>query len=418
MNKIDFSKSGISENELQAIEPEIRKSFTKILGRQSDMLGWLDLPSRLSDDSELERILALAREIRATSRPLTLLFIGIGGSYLGARSFIEAIGASEGVCVLFAGKDMSNRELQATYKAAAKADNLYIVVISKSGTTMEPAFAFQIFEKMIHEKYVDANRRIFAITDANQGVLHDTARQKGYETFAVPDNIGGRYSLLTPVGTLPITLACGETVTRELINGALKAEQDLSNPDFAGNAAMRYAGLRYIMGQSRQVELLASFEPSLAYLAEWWKQLFGESEGKNGRGLWPSSVIYSTDLHSLGQFVQDGSPILFETFLEFAKIPNEDDLPLIDAAPVLAFLEGKNLAYVQRATIEATKSAHAEGNTPNLSLILEDFSAHSLGYFYYFMMLSCAISAYTLGVNPFDQPGVEAYKKKMFESLA
>jgi glucose-6-phosphate isomerase len=287
---------------------------------------------------------------------------------------------------------------------------------------LEPAFAFNVFEKLMQEKYGDgASKHIFAVTDASKGVLHDIAKARDYETFVVPDDIGGRYSLLTPVGILPIAIACGSEAARELVDGAHEAEKSLASLEYEQNPAMKYAAVRNIFYRNeRKVELLASFEPSFGYVAEWWKQLFGESEGKDSKGLWVSSAAYSADLHSLGQYVQDGSPILFETFVEFAEVPFAGDLPLnapegdIDG---LDYLNGKTLAYVQESALLATKRAHEAGNTPNISLVLEDFSARSLGYFYYFMMFSCAVSAYTLGVEPFDQPGVEAYKQEMFKIL-
>ncbi|MCL2085705.1 glucose-6-phosphate isomerase [Candidatus Saccharibacteria bacterium] len=423
MIKLDIHKSGIGESDLGKIRPEIMESFGRLVRRESEMMGWLDLPERLSKgDAELERVLGLAEEIRTSGSKVTLLVIGIGGSYLGARSFIEAAGADEGVEVLYAGNHMSNRELVKTYKIAVEAENLYVVVISKSGTTLEPALAFNMFEKLAHEKYgAEANKHIVAITDAHKGVLHDVAKAKNYGMFVVPDDIGGRYSIFTPVGMLPIAIACGVGTARELVDGAYEASRDLMGGEFGDNAAMQYAAVRNLFYRdNKKVELLASWEPSFGFAMEWWKQLFGESEGKDGKGLWVSSAMYSTDLHSLGQFVQDGSPILFETFVEFADIPGADELPLEASSGELdglEYLDGKTLAYVQKSALEATKLAHARGNTPNISLVLPDSSAKSLGYFYYFMMLSCAISAYTLGVEPFDQPGVEMYKQEMFRIL-
>ncbi|MDR0887519.1 MAG: glucose-6-phosphate isomerase [Candidatus Nomurabacteria bacterium] len=422
MIDIDFRKTGFTNDDLATIQPKIQESFQKVITKTSDFSGWVDLPNKISQSDEFAQISELSDKIRTENANLTLLFIGIGGSYLGAKSTIDALGATEGVKVLYAGNHMSNKELAKTYEAAAKSENLFCVVISKSGTTLEPAFAFHIFEQLITEKYeTDASNHIIAITDGEEGVLHDLARAKNYQTFIVPDNIGGRYSIFTPVGLLPIALACGPETIKDLITGATEAQENLKNPDFTQNTAMQYAALRNLfLKNNKSIEILATFEPSLNSVSEWWKQLFGESEGKDNKGLFPASMVFSTDLHSLGQFVQQGTRNLFETFINFTNLPNEANLPLqksIENLDNLNYLENKTLSYIQRAAFKATTEAHAEGGAPNLTLTLQDLDAKNLGYFYYFMEFSCAISAYTLGVNPFNQPGVEAYKQKMFQIL-
>ena len=378
-----------------------------------EMAGWVDLPEDY-DREELARIKEVSERIRGDSK--FLVCIGIGGSYLGARAVIEVLGKSEGVKVLYAGNSLSPREIEKVLAEVGEAD-FSVNVISKSGTTTEPAIAFRIFQRKLIEKYGEdgAMGRIYATTDANRGALHDMALSKGYERFVVPDNVGGRYSVLTAVGLLPIAVA-GVDID-ELMAGAGEEREAILEAD--GGVAVEYAGVRNaLLGKGYDIEVLANFEPSFGYFNEWWKQLFGESEGKDGQGIFPASVVYSTDLHSMGQYMQDGRRCLMETVVKFTTDGADIVVPgAEDDADGLGYLEGEKIAYVNEKALEATVEAHVAGGVPVMMLELPGISARTMGTLIYFFEYACAVSGYLLGVNPFDQPGVEEYKQNMFRLL-
>ena len=365
--------------------PEIDKERTeRILEeiRNDKMGGWVNWPQDYNKD-ELASIKAAAKKIQEESE--CLVCIGIGGSYLGHRAIIEALGIKSGIKIVYAGNSLSRRELERAMAELGDQD-FSINVISKSGTTLEPAVAFEAFKKKLVEKYgvEEAKQRIYATTDANTGVLHDEAVANGYTRFVVPDNIGGRYSVLTAVGLLPLAVA-GINID-ELLVGATESSMQVSFE----NVAAKYAWMRYALGvRGYDTEIFASFEPATAYFNEWLKQLFGESEGKNKQGIWPASVIYSTDLHSLGQFVQDGRRNLWETIIEF---PTDE---------------------MNTKVVVAVKTAHVAGGIPVLNIGVPSYDEKGFGELIYFFEMSCAISAKLFGVNPFDQPGVEAYKAEL-----
>ena len=375
MITVNFS-SKVDEARLSQILAEIRSDA---------MGGWLDLPKRV-DMAELVRIMEAAKKINDESE--YLVCIGIGGSYLGHRAIIEALRPKGETKIIYAGNSLSRRELDRALEKVGDHD-FSINVISKSGTTLEPAIAFEEFKKKLVEKYgtEDAKTRIYATTDANKGTLHDEAVANGYTRFVVPDNIGGRYSVLTAVGLLPLAVA-GVDVEK-LLEGASEAFDTVAGP------ASEYASMRYTLGsRGYDTEVFASFEPSTLYFNEWLKQLFGESEGKNKQGIFPASVVYSTDLHSLGQFMQDGRRNLFETVINF---PTDE---------------------MNQKVVAAVMKAHTAGNIPVLAITVPSFDEKGFGELVYFFELACAISAKLFGVNPFDQPGVEAYKTELKQLLA
>lgn len=369
--------------------PRIDKGRTeKILAeiRADSMGGWTDWPNNY-DKEELDRIKVAAAKIQEDSE--CLVCIGIGGSYLGHRAIIEALGEKSGVKIIYAGNSLSHRELERALKEVGDQD-FSINVISKSGTTLEPAVAFEEFKKKLTEKYgeKEAKKRIYATTDANKGVLHDEAVANDYTRFVVPDKIGGRYSVLTAVGLLPLAVA-GINID-ELLAGAAEGSAQVSSE----SAAIKYAWMRYALGsRGYDTEVFASFEPATMYFNEWLKQLFGESEGKNKQGIWPASVIYSTDLHSLGQFMQDGRRNLWETIIDF---PTDE---------------------TNAKVVTAVRTAHAMGGIPVLNIGVSSYDEEGFGELIYFFEMACAISAKLFGVNPFDQPGVEAYKAELKKLL-
>lgn len=402
-------KTFIDDQELlkwQEKVSEVHKKINDKTGEGSEFLGWVDLPINY-DKQEFERIKLVAEKIRETSE--VLVVIGIGGSYLGSKAVIEALGNDGKVEIYFTGNNLSSRYLNDLLKKI-EGKKISINVISKSGTTLEPALAFRILKEK-------AEGRIYVTTDSKKGVLKNLATQKGYETFVVPDNIGGRYSVLTAVGLLPIAVA-GIDID-ELMNGAKQAREDFGKENILENEAYKYAVTRNIyLNQGKLVEILANYEPCLHYVSEWWKQLFGESEGKDKKGIFPASVDLTTDLHSMGQFIQDGNRILLETVLNIEedseniliKQENED-------SDGLNFLAGKTLDFVNKKAMEGTIQAHIDGDTPNIIINLAKLDEFNLGYLLYFWEKSCAMSGYLLGVNPFNQPGVEVYKKNMFRLL-
>ncbi len=386
--------------------------------RNDLMSGWLTLPD-LDRTAELESIKSAASRIQSDSK--FLVCIGIGGSYLGHRALIEALAPHFPTKVLFAGNSLSPRSLQRIFDKIGDAD-FSVNIISKSGTTLEPALAFRFFKEKLQKKYgrEGAAQRIYATADANRGALHGESVQEGYTRFVIPDNIGGRYSALTAVGLLPLAVA-GVNID-DLLAGAREEKASYSaESNFAHVAPIQYASARAdLLSQHYDVEVLASFYPELQLFSEWWKQLFGESEGKNNQGIFPASVTYTTDLHSLGQYLQEGRRNIFETFLEIEQ-PSTYDLavPSLPGADVdgLQYLENRKLSEINKIAEQATVVAHRVGEIPVFELTIPDLSARSLGALIYFFEYACALSAKLSGVNPFDQPGVELYKSNMLRLL-
>lgn len=415
----------VAEHEIAYQEPLVRTAHEILHGKKgqgNDYLGWLNLPSTL-DRAEFERLKETARRLSETANMLVV--IGIGGSYLGARAALQFLRHSfseyrqdAGMQVVFAGHQMSSTYLAELLDVLDQYE-VAVNVISKSGTTTEPALAFRTLEAYMIQRYGSdgAAARIVATTDKARGALLSLANERHYETYVIPDDVGGRYSVLTPVGLLPLA-AAGVDVDA-MIAGAADAERDLAVCDLDANPAYAYAALRSILHQKgKTIEMLVSFEPGLHYVAEWWKQLFGETEGKDNKALFPSSADFSTDLHSLGQYIQEGARIMFETVLKVAR-PRRTLVVGEIAGNVdgLNYLAGKEWREVNDTAMTATRLAHTAGGVPNLLLEMPDMSAHTLGYLFYFFEKACAISAYMLAINPFDQPGVEAYKTNMFALL-
>ena len=392
-------------------------------GAGNDFLGWKHLPSE-TPESLIVECEAVRDAWKAKGVDLVVV-IGIGGSYLGARCAIEALshnfarqlaGKKEAPEVVFAGNNLSEEYL-AELMDLVEQRNVATVVISKSGTTTEPAVAFRIVKEYIEKKYQDASERIVAITDACKGALKTLSTQEGYKTFVVPDNVGGRYSVLTPVGLLPIVLAGFDV--REMLAGAAEMEKALAVKS-GKNAAVEYAAMRNLLYSKlgKKIEVLVSYNPKFQYLGEWWKQLYGESEGKDLKGIFPASVNFTTDLHSMGQFIQDGDRVMFETVVNVEKSRREvvigSDPQNLDQ---LNYLAGKNVEHCNAMAQLGTKLAHIDGGVPQIEVSIERIDAFNLGGLFYFFEFACGISAYVLGINPFNQPGVEAYKKNMFALL-
>ena len=420
-----YVSSFVSAKECADIQASVTEAHTTLhekSGKGNAFLGWLDLP-RDYDKEEYARIKVAADKIRRSCD--VFIVIGIGGSYLGARAVIEFLKSplynnlkKDGPEIYFSGCNISASHMQELLSICEGRD-VCINVISKSGTTTEPAVAFRIFRGLLEQKYgvEGAKERIFVTTDRAKGTLKGFADQVGYETFVVPDDVGGRFSVLTAVGLLPIAVA-GIDIDG-LMQGANDAREALTDPDIQKNDCYKYAALRNILyKKGKTTEILVGYEPFMQTFSEWWKQLYGESEGKENKGIYPSSVIFSTDLHSLGQYIQEGVRNLFETVISIGDTGVTQTIPN-DPANIdgLNFLSGKDLNYVNSMAQQGTLFAHVDGGVPNIVLELKDRSAHSLGYMIYFFEKACAISGYILGVNPFDQPGVEAYKKNMFALL-
>ena len=421
----DYARSFLRENDLKGLEAQLCAAHTALeekTGLGNDFLGWIDLPVNY-DKEEFARIKRAAEKIKSDTD--VLLVIGIGGSYLGARAAIEFLRGQnynrlrEGVPeIYFTGNSISGSALSDIIKICEN-KRVSVNIISKSGTTTEPAVAFRVFRKMLEERYgeAEAAKRIYCTTDKARGTLKALADSKGYECFVVPDDVGGRFSVLTAVGLLPIA-AAGCDIDK-LMSGAAAARADYAVFDIEKNPCYKYAALRnafYRKGKS--VELLVSYEPRFTMMSEWFKQLFGESEGKDNKGLFPASVIFSTDLHSMGQFVQDGARIMFETVVNITD--NGSDV-IIETeennGDGLNFLTGKPMSFVNEKAFEGTVLAHTDGGVPNLVITLDKADEENLGRLIYFFEKACAVSGYMLGVNPFDQPGVESYKKNMFALL-
>ena len=426
----DYSKAGsfISEEEIgymKKLTLDAKETLVSKTGAGNDFLGWIDLPVDY-DKEEFARIKAAAKKIQSDSD--VLLVIGIGGSYLGARAAIEFLSHSfynvldksvrKTPEIYFCGNSISSTYLKHLMDVVGDRD-FSINMISKSGTTTEPAIAFRVFKEKLEAKYgkKGAAERIYATTDKAKGSLKHLSDEEGYETFVVPDDVGGRFSVLTAVGLLPIAVS-GADIDK-LMEGAASGRKRALENDFEENDALQYAALRNILlRKGKSVEILANYEPAVHYVSEWWKQLFGESEGKDGKGLFPASATFSTDLHSLGQFIQDGSNILFETVVHIAKA-QKDFFLKNDATngDGLNFLSNQNMSVVNQKAYEGTIIAHTEGGTPNMVLEMPEVNESELGYLIYFFEKACAVSGYLLGVNPFNQPGVESYKKNMFALL-
>ena len=415
----------VTDAEIESYREKIANAHRMLhdgTGAGNDRLGWIDLPVNYDKD-EFARIKDAAKRIQAHSD--VLIVIGIGGSYLGARAVIEGIKSvhynelRDGTpAIYFSGNSISPSALCDLIKICEGKD-FSVNVISKSGTTTEPAIAFRVFRDMLIKKYGEqgAAERIFVTTDREKGTLKQLADAQGYETFVVPDDVGGRYSVLTAVGLLPIA-AAGIDIDA-LMDGAAKARADFMSDDLSENVCYQYAAVRNVLyNKGKKMEMFISYEPNFLLMNEWIKQLFGESEGKDGKGLFPGSAIFSTDLHSLGQYIQQGERLMFETVVRFEQPQHEY---IIETDPVnadgLNFLAGKPMSFVNEKAFEGTVLAHNDGGVPNIVLTLTKLDEENLGYLLYFFEKACAISGYVLGVNPFDQPGVESYKKNMFALL-
>ena len=403
---------------LQERVNQIHEMIHNKTGKGNDYLGWLDLPVSY-DQEEYARLLKSAEKIRKDSE--VLVVIGIGGSYLGAKAGLEFLAEpfkKSDLEVIFAGHQMSGLYL-ANLVEYLKDKEYSINVISKSGTTTEPAIAFRVLKNELEAKYGKevAKTRIYATTDKKRGALYQVAKENGYEMFVIPDDVGGRFSVLTPVGLL--VLAAAGIDTNQILKGAQDAYQRFLSTDLKENESYLYAATRYLLYQSgKKIEMLVSYEPNLLFINEWWKQLYGESEGKDHKGLFVSSASFSTDLHSLGQYIQDGERHLFETVIQVMETSKDVFIPEEENdLDELNYLKGKPLSYVNLQALKGTMMAHKDGLVPNLLLQIPRFDAYTFGYLVYFFEKACAMSAYLIDVNPFNQPGVEAYKKNMFALL-
>lgn len=422
--KVDFQYSGITEDDIlehSEVVETINKELEEKSSDEKEFVGWLHLPTK-HDKREFNRIKKAANKIREDSD--ILLVIGIGGSYLGARAVIEALHSSiygedkSKTHVIFVGNNLSGNYINDVIELLEDKD-FSINVISKSGTTTEPAIAFRIFREIIENKYgiKEARKRIYVTTDKKKGALKTLADAEGYEKFVIPDNVGGRYSVLTAVGLLPIA-ASGIDIDM-LMKGAQTAEDKYSDTSLKYNECYKYAVARNLLYESdKSIEMLVTYEPKMHYMIEWWKQLFGESEGKDDKGLFPAGAEFTTDLHSLGQYIQEGRRIMFETVLNIENI--EKDITINfdeDNLDNLNYLQGKKLSYVNQKAMEGTIQAHTEGGVPNIVMDIDYLNEESLGELIYFFEKACAMSAELLEVNPFNQPGVEKYKTNMFKLL-
>ena len=428
--KFDFSNTEFmaSKEEVDAMSERVetaKKTLLERTGPGNEFLGWIDLPVNY-DKEEFERIKKAAAKIQSDSD--VLVVIGIGGSYLGSRATIEALGHSfynsvskevrKTPEIYYCGNNISSTYISHLMDAIADKD-FSVNVISKSGTTTEPAIAFRIFKRKLEAKYgkEEAAKRIYATTDAAKGALKTLATEEGYETFVVPDNIGGRFSVLTPVGLLPIAVS-GADIDK-LMQGAANAREYCINNDFDNNDVMQYSAVRNVLNEKGiGMEILANYEPALHYVSEWWKQLYGESEGKDGKGIFPTAVDFTADLHSLGQFIQEGTKNHFETVINILNPKLEF---LMEEEPVdldgLNYLAGKSVDFINKCAMNGTILAHVDGGVPNILINMERLDELSLGELFYIFEFACGMSGYVLGVNTFNQPGVESYKKNMFALL-
>lgn len=423
-----LAKKFVSEDEVKSMQEIIETAKNTLVnksGAGNDFLGWIDLPVDY-DKEEFSRIKRAAKKIQSDSK--VLIVIGIGGSYLGARAAIEFLRHSfynsvdaeirKTPEIYYAGNSISTTYLAQLIETIGDRD-FSVNIISKSGTTTEPAIAFRIFKEMLENKYgkEEAAKRIYATTDKARGALKKLATEEGYESFIVPDDVGGRFSVLTAVGLLPIAVSGADI--DELMQGAASMRKLCLETGLENNDALAYAGMRNILlRKGKDVEVLANYEPSFHFVSEWWKQLYGESEGKDQKGIFPASVDLTTDLHSMGQFIQDGSRIMFETVMELEKAPYEikmkEEAVDLDG---LNYLSGKTMDFINKSAMKGTQLAHMDGNVPNLVIKVPEQSEFFLGELFYFFEFACGVSGYILGVNPFNQPGVESYKKNMFALL-
>ncbi len=421
-----YSKQFVNEDKFKAIQKEITSAHETLLngtGEGNDFLGWITLPDDYDKD-EFARIKKAANKINKSCD--VFIVIGIGGSYLGARAVIEFLKSpmynnlkKDTPDIYFSGCNISAQSLTELLSICEGKD-VCINVISKSGTTTEPAVAFRVFRELLEKKYGKdgAKERIFVTTDKARGTLKKFADEEGYETFVVPDNVGGRFSVLTAVGLLPIAVA-GIDIDMLMKGASDAAKEYTATADIESNDCMKYVALRNLLYRGgKATEILVNYEPYAAMLNEWWKQLYGESEGKDCKGIFTSSVIFSTDLHSLGQFIQDGTRNLFETVVSVVNAPTKFDIPYDEAnVDGLNFLAGVDLNEVNKKAMSGTILAHIDGGTPNILIEIAERNEYCLGYLLYFFEFACGVSGYVLGVNPFNQPGVEAYKKNMFALL-
>lgn len=426
----DYKKalSFVQQHELDYFAEPVKLAHEQLhnkTGAGSDYVGWVDLPTEY-DKEEFARIQQAAKQIQSDSD--VLIVIGIGGSYLGARAAIEMLSHSfyntlskeqrKTPQIFYAGNNISSTYVKHLLDVLEGKD-FSVNVISKSGTTTEPAIAFRIFRELLERKYgkEGARKRIYATTDQAKGALKKLATEEGYETFVIPDDVGGRYSVLTAVGLLPIA-AAGIDI-EAMMKGAADASREYANPNLHENECYQYAAARNALyRKGKTTEILVNYEPSLHYVSEWWKQLYGESEGKDNKGIYPAAVDFSTDLHSMGQFIQEGTRNIFETVIQVADVAEhitiESDKDNLDG---LNFLTGKTMDFVNKKAFQGTLLAHTDGGVPNFVITIPDMTAYSFGYLVYFFEKACGISGYLLGVNPFNQEGVEAYKKNMFALL-
>lgn len=421
--KINFNNVLINNDEINKYGDMVKDIHNKLhdnCNSQDNFMGWLDLPINY-DKEELEQIKICAEKVKNNSK--YLLVIGIGGSYLGARAVIEALTSTfynlreNSPIILYVGNNLSTSYINDIIKIIGN-DDFSINVISKSGTTTEPAIAFRIFKKILENKYGNnASERIFVTTDEEKGALHTIAKENNYQTFKIPNNIGGRYSVLTAVGLFPIAVA--NINVDKLLNGAIKAYNKYNNSNLNENDCYKYAVIRNLLyHKDKNIEIFASYEPRLHYFIEWLKQLFGESEGKNGKGIFPVGVEFTTDLHSLGQYIQDGRRNIFETVLNIENT-NESITMTKEENNLdnLNYLEGLTLDYINHKAMEGTIDAHVSNDVPNILINVDKLDEETIGELIYFFELACAMSGFILNVNPFNQPGVEKYKQNMFKLL-
>jgi len=425
---INLANNFLNEQNLKQLTPFVEshhKQLIKKSGKGNNFLGWLQLPSTMLNDKKIIERSDNIKKLWENKNITHIVVVGIGGSYLGARAIYEALTGNfhetspKSPKLIFAGHNMSSKYLNDLTKYLSDKD-FGIIVISKSGTTLEPALAFRLLKTTLEEKHsmTEVSQRIIAITDSEKGALRNFANTECYESFDIADDIGGRYSVLSPVGIIPLALT-GINILELLKGGEVAQNHFIENASIDGNIALKYAAVRHILySQDKSIEMLVSFCPELFYFIEWWKQLFGESEGKQNKGIFPAGAIFSTDLHSLGQYIQEGARIFFETFISV----KDQGQPLIipekqNDADNLNYLKGKDIGYVNNIAEKGTMLAHKEGDVPVLQIEINKIDEYNLGQLIYFFEFACAISGYMFEVNPFDQPGVEVYKKNMFELL-